>query len=70
MPVEKILKGRLAVCSTVDDIKPALRTLNYGNDGIFLIMGNAGCIPSTVALSQRGSKLVLANLHKATRRGG
>ena len=25
-----------------------LRTLNYGNDGIFLIMGNAGFCPSTV----------------------
>ena len=34
---------------TVDDINPAfpLRTLNYGNYGIFLIMGNAGCISST-----------------------
>ena len=26
-----------------------LRTLNYGNDGIFLIMGNAGFCPSTVS---------------------
>ena len=25
-----------------------LRTLNYGNDGIFLIMGNTGFIPSTL----------------------
>ena len=25
-----------------------LRTLNYGNYGIFLIMGNAGSCPSTV----------------------
>ena len=25
-----------------------LRTLNYGNYGIFLIMGNAGLCPSTV----------------------
>ena len=25
-----------------------LSTLNYGNYGIFLIMGNAGLIPSTV----------------------
>ena len=25
-----------------------LRTLNYGNSGIFLIMGNAGFCPSTV----------------------
>ena len=27
-----------------------LRTLNYGNYGIFLIMGNAGFCPSTVWL--------------------
>ena len=35
---------------TVDDINPAvcLRILNYGNYGIFLIMGKAGFIPSTV----------------------
>ena len=26
-----------------------LRTLNYGNYGIFLIMGNAGVCPSTVS---------------------
>ena len=26
-----------------------LRTLNYGNYGIFLIMGNAGFCPSTVS---------------------
>ena len=31
------------------DLKdPKLRTLNYGNYGIFLIMGNAGYISSTV----------------------
>ena len=29
-----------------------LRTLNYGNYGIFLIMGNAGFCPSTVPLLQ------------------
>ena len=28
-----------------------LRTLNYGNYGIFLIMGNAGFCPSTVLLA-------------------
>ena len=28
-----------------------LRTLNYGNYGIFLIMGNAGFCPSTVLTS-------------------
>ena len=35
---------------TVDDRNPALplRTLNYGNYGIFLITGNAGFISSTV----------------------
>ena len=27
-----------------------LRTLNYGNYGIFLIMGNAGFCPSTVPM--------------------
>ena len=27
-----------------------LRTLNYGNYGIFLIMGNAGFCPSTVSI--------------------
>ena len=31
-----------------------LRTLNYGNYGIFLIMGNAGFCPSTVC-NQRSS---------------
>ena len=25
-----------------------LRTLNYGSDSLVLVMGNAGCIPSTV----------------------
>ena len=29
-----------------------LRTLNYGNYGIFLIMGNAGFCPSTVVTFQ------------------
>ena len=29
-----------------------LRTLNYGNYGIFLIMGNAGFCPSTVLLGE------------------
>ena len=36
---------------TVDDIDPTLRTLrtlNYANYGIFLILGIAGFIPSTV----------------------
>ena len=31
-----------------------LRTLNYGNYGIFLIMGNAGFCPSTLPLVLQG----------------
>ena len=31
-----------------------LRTLNYGNYGIFLVMGNAGFCPSTVCLLRSG----------------
>ena len=36
--------------SRADDYKSCitLRTLNYGNSGIFLMMGNAGFISSTV----------------------
>ena len=30
-----------------------LRTLNYGNYGIFLIMGHAGFCPSTVGMESR-----------------
>ena len=39
--------------NTADDINPALpalRTLNHGNYGIFVIMGSAGFISSTVVL--------------------
>ena len=46
-------RGRLGfsyIIHTVDDRNPALRTLNYGNYGIFLIMGNAGFISSTVGV--------------------
>ena len=32
-----------------------LRTLNYGNYGIFLIMGNAGFCPSTVVITPKGA---------------
>ena len=39
-----------------------LRTLNYGNYGIFLIMGHAGFCPSTVGL---GLGAVLQMLGKA-----
>ena len=40
----------LEVLRTADDLNPALplRTLNYGNYGIFLIVGNAGFVSSTV----------------------
>ena len=34
-----------------------LRTLNYGNYGIFLIMGNAGFISSTVGMKMAGRGL-------------
>ena len=34
-----------------------LRTLNYGNYGIFLIMGNAGFCPSTVVAQVERMKL-------------
>ena len=33
-----------------------LSTLNYGNHGIFLIMGNAGFISSTVSMCQKGKR--------------
>ena len=32
----------------IEILSMTLRTLNYGNYGIFLIMGNAGCISSAV----------------------
>ena len=35
--------GRMTLISCT-----TLRTLNYGNYGLFLLMGNAGFIPSTV----------------------
>ena len=56
-----------------------LRTRNYGNYGIFLIMGNAGFCPSTVCLEMLGyrgkSDLVSTSwqvrvLHKAARCSG
>ena len=34
-----------------------LRTLNYGNYGIFLIMGNAGFCPSTVSRTKKSPRL-------------
>ena len=43
-----------------------LRTLNYGNYGIFLIMGNAGFCPSTVGIQQFGTKAwAVCGLRKA-----
>ena len=46
---------------TVDAINPAttLRTLNYGNSSIFLIMGNAGFIPSAVVFGSFGWWMVV-----------
>ena len=38
----------IQVLRLMDKILHDLRTLNYGNYGIFLIMGNAGFCPSTV----------------------
>ena len=45
-----MVRQHLAKPPTVDEINPiTLRTLNYGNSGILLIMmGNAGHISSTV----------------------
>ena len=40
-----------------------LRTLNYGNYGIFLIMGNAGFCPSTVSLTLTDHPLAVLRLH-------
>ena len=37
----------------------ALRTLNYGNYGIFLIMGSAGFCPSTVVLLYVATRYVV-----------
>ena len=39
-----------------------LRTLNYGNYGIFLIMGNAGFCPSTVVCPHSPLVLVCRNI--------
>ena len=41
-----------------------LRTLNYGNYGIFLIMGNAGFCPSTL-LELRSPKNYVSRCFKA-----
>ena len=46
-------RGLISTLHTVDSkiSRVILRTLNYGNYGIFLNMGNAGFIASTVPLS-------------------
>ena len=40
-----------------------LRTLNYGNYGIFLIMGNAGFCPSTVVPRRLMFSAIRARFH-------
>ena len=51
-PHARPLKGpaRSVRRATVDDINPVLllRTKNYGNEGILLMMGSAGFVSSTV----------------------
>ena len=46
-----------------------LRTLNYGNYGIFLILGNAGFCPSAVVTTVRIVKLVIRNNHHDSHSG-
>ena len=48
--------GTTGQATTVDDINPALpyEEPNYGNYGMFLIMGNAGSISSTVGQALPG----------------
>ena len=41
-----------------------LRTLNYGNYGIFLILGNAGFISSTVSVFLREQRLRFERLER------
>ena len=47
--------------TTVDDINPALplRTPEYGNDGIYRVMGNAGFISSAVLITLKIAMLCL-----------
>ena len=42
-----------------------MRTLNYGNYGIFLMMGNAGFVSSTVGRVVHGSALAVAAIAAA-----
>ena len=49
-----------------------LRTLNYGNYGIFLIMGHAGFCPSTVVViivPLNPKPVQLSDLHPPVRQG-
>ena len=46
-PLKKVPFNRVRskiILPTVDDINPAFRTLNYGNNGIFLVLGIAGFV--------------------------
>ena len=54
---------------TVDDINPCiiLRTLNYGNYGIFLIMGNAGFASSTIPSASTCSFVLMVLVERAQR---
>ena len=52
--------------TTVDDRNPALRTLNYGNDGIFLIMGNAGLIYASLESKAQTKQHYYSANHQAT----
>ena len=45
-----------------------LRTLNYGNYGIFLIMGNAGFCPSTVSQGPKARMKVGGIIPRKTRK--
>ena len=57
------------MADTVDDINPALRTLNYGNYGISLFMGHAGFISSTVGCRSEQLKLQFQSTSSAQRLG-
>ena len=55
---EPIAQPGIPVASVPHTSCITLRTLNYGNYGIFLMMGNAGFTPSTV-ITRRRSKIVI-----------
>ena len=69
MPGANFEIGKGTARNTVDDINPALaylRTLNYGNCGLFLIMGNSGFISSAELPNTTAS--ILASMASAERR--